>query len=746
MRTLDGGGGGWLRGRAVRLVLFALLASAAFLISTQRLVLAPGVEMFAGPIFYLLAYRMFGLRAGVIAAVVFVLPSYFWWGHVFSIAMAITHVLIVDRMSRRGWSLSAATVLFHATIGVVANPLFMATHYGAPPTIMGLTVIRKLLIDLTGAVLVDVLLLRLHFSMRAFAFRRRPGLSLARAIECATLVLLLPAIILVYCSNANDFSRRFDGYRKFIVQEAARAAEQRPVAGRTLGSINPEGLEIEQILLAPPALMNKASIQRLLGCDRIDGGQGQRGANDRNTFAYWLRACEVGVVPHGKQSVAYAVPTRAIALRAYDELFEAMLPLMALLGLSLLLHAWINRNVQTSLTRWRDTVRAFGTPDLPLPALPLFSELQRPIIQFVRENNRFAETSAERERLALAFAELKETVDLSLLSDVTWDPDKRQLGYYAVDLWNEPRWQVLDVHPNDALSMSPGEDAGDLVAEFRRAGADDWHLLIARDRLAPNRWRWGARLRLKQPKLLAAGLAHQARLMELGGMASAISHELRQPLFTISLAAENAEILLENGKPEAVRGKIERITSQVARASAIIARITNYARVEHDAPEWLDLVELVRTAASFLRSLLIQHNVELRLEADPDLRTVRLPKVGVEQIIVNAIQNAVDSIASRPDQRTSGAVTIRITDVGSAVQLSISDNGAGIAAEIAADAFEPFRTTKGVGSGTGLGLYVSRQIMREIGGDITLAPGACSGAVLTLTLPYDAAADARLVA
>ncbi|WP_342747255.1 sensor histidine kinase [Sphingomonas guangdongensis] len=690
---------------------------------------------------------MLGVRAGVAAAVVFMLPTYVWWGHVFSITMAIAHVLVLDVMSRRGWSLSAATVLFHATVGLLANPLFMAAHYGAPPTIMGLTVIRKLLIDLSAAVLIDVLFLRYRFDRRALAFRRRPGLSLGRAIECATLVLLLPAIILVFCSDANDFSRRFDGYRAELVQASAQVARQQGDDRVRQVAVDLKRLGVQSILVGAPGTLTDDATRIALGCDRINDGRHPGGANDRNTFAYWLRACEIGGAKGAGQPIAFAVGTRSIALHAYGELFDAMMPLIGLLVLALVLHAWINRNVQRSLRQWRETVQAFGTPDLPMPALPLFSELQRPVIQFVRENNRFAQVAAERERLALAFAELKETVDLSLLSDVTWNPEQRALGYFAVDLWNEPHWRTLAVHPNDALSLSLSEDATDLVAEFRRAGSDEWHLLIARDRLAPDRWRWGARLRLKQPKLMAAGLAHQARLMELGGMASAISHELRQPLFTISLAAENAEILLDNGATDAVRAKIERITTQVARASAIIARITNYARVEHDAPEWLDLPELVRAAASFLRPLLIQHNVELRLHADANAGLVRLPKVGVEQIIVNAVQNAVDSIAARSDLSEPGAISVSVVDCGSTLQVMIADNGAGIADEIASEAFEPFKTTKGVGAGTGLGLYVSRQIMREIGGDITLTPGPTVGAVLTLTLPHDAlASNARLVA
>ena len=97
-------------------------------------------------------------------------------------------------------------------------------------------------------------------------------------------------------------------------------------------------------------------------------------------------------------------------------------------------------------------------------------------------------------------------------------------------------------------------------AEFRLAGGDssDWYLLVGRDSLAPGIWRSGWMVHLRQSKLAQNRMLQQARLVELGGMASALSHELKQPLFTISLCAENGRLLLDQESDEGVgraRGK-----------------------------------------------------------------------------------------------------------------------------------------------------------------------------------------------
>jgi len=239
-------------------------------------------------------------------------------------------------------------------------------------------------------------------------------------------------------------------------------------------------------------------------------------------------------------------------------------------------------------------------------------------------------------------------------------------------------------------------------------------------------------------------MLQQARLVELGGMASALSHELKQPLFTISLSAENGRLLLDQASPDGAaraRDKFDRISEQVNRARDIIARISRYARIENDSPEPLDLGDVVSTTLSFMRPLLIQNDVGVKMTL-PDGPPVLLlaPRVGLEQVLVNAIQNAVDSIATRreaEDASLTGAVELEVTVSESGVRISIVDNGAGLSLSHPDRAFDAFMTTKKTDRGTGLGLYISRQIVMEIGGKISIRSREAPerGAILTIDFP-----------
>jgi C4-dicarboxylate-specific signal transduction histidine kinase len=215
-------------------------------------------------------------------------------------------------------------------------------------------------------------------------------------------------------------------------------------------------------------------------------------------------------------------------------------------------------------------------------------------------------------------------------------------------------------------------------------------------------------------------------------------------LSTISLSAENGRLLIDKASPaavEAARAKFDRILEQVDRARDIIVRISRYARIEDDDPEPVDLAQVVNTAMTFMRPLLVQENVSARI----DLRFARPPqlllsRVGLEQIFVNAIQNAVDAIVSRraageADLAGTIDVVAALTDAG--LTIRIIDNGTGLTLGHAETAFDAFVTTKPWDRGTGLGLYISRQIVTEIGGAIAIRsrPSPERGAEMTIDLP-----------
>ncbi|PZR76161.1 MAG: two-component sensor histidine kinase, partial [Stutzerimonas stutzeri] len=114
----------------------------------------------------------------------------------------------------------------------------------------------------------------------------------------------------------------------------------------------------------------------------------------------------------------------------------------------------------------------------------------------------------------------------------------------------------------------------------------------------------------------------------------------------------------------------------------------------------------------------------------PTEATVRGDAIRLEQVLINLLHNALDAMAERPQRR----LRILCRRVGDAWQLSVADNGGGIASEHLDQVFEPFFTTKPVGQGLGLGLAVSYGIVRDMGGTLEVSNDE-QGAVFTLTLP-----------
>ena len=224
-----------------------------------------------------------------------------------------------------------------------------------------------------------------------------------------------------------------------------------------------------------------------------------------------------------------------------------------------------------------------------------------------------------------------------------------------------------------------------------------------------------------------------SRLASLGEMATALAHELRQPLAVMSFAAENAAGDLEAQDLNAARVRLERIVDQSLRAGAVIDHLQQFGRGDPpDAPlEAIDLRAAVTSALTLVGGALRHAGIEVVIAIDTPSPLVRAQQVSLEQVLVNLLLNARDALAtSLPDH----AKWIRLTAARDAdtVRLEVADSGGGIPAEVIERVFEPFVTTKPVGKGTGLGLSLSHGTMRSFGGSITVRNGP-DGAIFTLT-------------
>jgi signal transduction histidine kinase len=219
----------------------------------------------------------------------------------------------------------------------------------------------------------------------------------------------------------------------------------------------------------------------------------------------------------------------------------------------------------------------------------------------------------------------------------------------------------------------------------------------------------------------------QERLAALGQLSGTIAHELGNPLNAIS---GNVQLLVRDAAcPPEVRDQLRVIEAEVKRMTSIIRRFLDSARALVPRPEPVQLGALVDEALSLNVSAEARHRIEVRRDVPADLGPASIDPSLVRHVLGNFISNAVDAMPA------GGSLTVRARRAGEQLALSVTDTGAGIAADTRKHIFEPFFTTKEPGKGTGLGLAISREIAGALRGriDVESAPGA--GSTFTLLLP-----------
>jgi PAS domain S-box-containing protein len=219
-------------------------------------------------------------------------------------------------------------------------------------------------------------------------------------------------------------------------------------------------------------------------------------------------------------------------------------------------------------------------------------------------------------------------------------------------------------------------------------------------------------------------------------MATAVAHQLNQPLNVIRLAAGNVLRKLDKGEEEPgyLRHKLKRIANQTRRAAAIIDHMRMFGREAGKTPILLDPREAILGALDLVGEQLRLAEIETVLDFPESCRPVLGHRVQMEQVILNLLTNARDAIRENPAD-AERTITLAVDDTGAdAVRISVTDTGGGIPENALNRIFEPFYTTKELNKGTGLGLSVSYGIVRDMGGAIA-AENAGGGARLTITLP-----------
>jgi len=234
-------------------------------------------------------------------------------------------------------------------------------------------------------------------------------------------------------------------------------------------------------------------------------------------------------------------------------------------------------------------------------------------------------------------------------------------------------------------------------------------------------------------------LAHASRLNTLGEMASALAHEVNQPITAINLYAEAGLTRVRNDAlgPAEARETLEKIIAQSTRAKAIIQRIRQFARQGKPHYITVRLNDVFTDIMDFLNLEARRHQIELRYDIAPELPLVRADALQVQQVLLNLVGNAMDAINASPgpEARTL-AISARAEPAG--VEIAIQDSGPGLAPDVHDQLLHPFFTTKP--DGLGLGLPISQSIIEAHGGRLWATPNARHGVTFHFTLPIASAA------
>lgn len=209
-----------------------------------------------------------------------------------------------------------------------------------------------------------------------------------------------------------------------------------------------------------------------------------------------------------------------------------------------------------------------------------------------------------------------------------------------------------------------------------------------------------------------------------------VAHELSRPLASVLNYTELA--LQDPDLPEPARLRMEMVVHQAEMCQAAVRRFLQVGRPAPESIQAVDLNQVVRQAVTSLEPSIAESRVQIALDLDEALPRIAGNPQDVEAVVRNLLENALHAAAQSAE---APCVRIKTGHNASRVTVTTTDNGPGIAPSIGDRVFEPFFTTREPGRGAGLGLSISRRIVQEHGGRISLASEPGQGATFTIDLP-----------
>lgn len=222
-------------------------------------------------------------------------------------------------------------------------------------------------------------------------------------------------------------------------------------------------------------------------------------------------------------------------------------------------------------------------------------------------------------------------------------------------------------------------------------------------------------------------LRHADRLATVGMLAAGVAHELNEPVGNILGFAQLAK--KGAGIPEVTKQDIEKIEAASLDAREIIQKLLVFARQVPPEKKLVNLNEVIKNGLYFFDARCAKEGIELVRNLSPDLPEIIADPVQLNQVLVNLVVNALQSI------KGEGTITVRTKFNGQEVCLIVEDTGSGMSKEVLDNIFTPFFTTKDIGHGTGLGLPVAHGIVAGHGGVIDVESKVGQGTRFEIRLP-----------
>lgn len=234
-------------------------------------------------------------------------------------------------------------------------------------------------------------------------------------------------------------------------------------------------------------------------------------------------------------------------------------------------------------------------------------------------------------------------------------------------------------------------------------------------------------LRAAQDELVQA-----AKLAVLGQMATGITHELSQPLGAIRTLSANAVEFMRRGDLATAEKNLGIVGQLSEQMGGIITPLKTFARKSPAVSAAVDVAQAVDSALFLFDQRLRKQNIAVDRKIEPNSWIAWCDQNRLQQVLVNLISNAIDAMADEPQRQLRFSVERASSGQ---VALAVSDSGCGFSETALERLFEPFFTTKKSGEGLGLGLVISRDILRDFGGDLMAGPAPGGGARFVVLLP-----------